>query len=620
MPPKSRSPQKLQKKQGKGGKKQYRPLGQNPSQASLMSQSSSSRKPRSFLLVVLAVKVSEPRSHNDFMIGDFAGIKYHMNMMGFEDDKFFWSTVNLAQYCTTGKHNDIKIRGEVSEKVVYSRFKALHRQDDYVFVDEKDIKSKFLEWMKDTTRDAQPHDVINIVLITHGSLKNGAIQFGKDFITPKAMAKLLSYFQDGVQVNVVLSACGSGLLCKEIPAKDQKNRFIATATLPGEPSHGNGLIGWTKGMSPSGRFRSSFFTDVIIKSLGKLNLDRLGPTIEQFMESLIEGVQTKPDKKSTPTFAGSSASKEESHAALQTILHLDYFDFPPDPKRASRYLRQESDMQMVEAANEYNVNDFGFGAAVLDFFKKEVQATRISYLSNDDAELFMRAEREIDPTKPGERATSPEVMRAIMFRAKIQSTCFSIFLFLQDQRLITTKGLEEPMSVNSAGNDEIRELAMALGCFELFLGRTEYPFRTYAAMGYAEPVFWLATAIVRGALVPELWCLIDRMSCYEELGKLDLEHLRDFWPEGRRIKVDPNAGLVPPFEVSPAFCFWLPHSMGEITDLMQIYKYFDTERFAPFEELFFNYFKLPMDGSGVRERQCSSYIKTEVLTIDAMEF
>ncbi|KAL2061614.1 hypothetical protein VTL71DRAFT_6991 [Oculimacula yallundae] len=168
------------------------------------------------------------------------------------------------------------------------------------------------------------------------------------------------------------------------------------------------------------------------------------------------------------------------------------------------------------------------------------------------------------------------------------------------------------MQIYNPIHQEIRDVSLALGCFDLFSGETEYPFNTFAGISYLPPVKWLATVIVRGALVRDLWYLLDRMNSYNELGALDLERLQDMWPEGRMIEVDATAGRVPPLEVSPAFCFWLPHSLGKIADLMQIYKYFDEERFAPFEELFFNYFKLPMDGSGIRERQCSSYIKKKM--------
>ncbi|XMA16235.1 hypothetical protein WAI453_009026 [Rhynchosporium graminicola] len=96
MPAKQpQSPGKKLQKKGKGHEKSksYQPLGTNPNQASLLSQSSSSRKAESFFLVALTVGIP---GRNDFMIGDFAGIKHHINIMGFAEKDFFRSTVNLG--------------------------------------------------------------------------------------------------------------------------------------------------------------------------------------------------------------------------------------------------------------------------------------------------------------------------------------------------------------------------------------------------------------------------------------------------------------------------------------------------------------------------------------------
>jgi hypothetical protein len=44
-------------------------------------------------------------------------------------------SVPLTAYCVYSKHTDIKIRSEAGEEVVYLKFKALNRQDDYVKVE-----------------------------------------------------------------------------------------------------------------------------------------------------------------------------------------------------------------------------------------------------------------------------------------------------------------------------------------------------------------------------------------------------------------------------------------------------------------------------------------------------
>ncbi|PVH79584.1 hypothetical protein DL98DRAFT_532834 [Cadophora sp. DSE1049] len=278
--------------------------------------------------------------------------------------------------------------------------------------------------------------------------------------------------------------------------------------------------------------------------------------------------------KSTPSFAGSSASKKEAEIGLQKIIHLEYFDFPPDPKRAARYLRPESDMQVVQAANDSKVDDRGLGRDVLDFFAKEASKVDDSSLGHDDAELYARVQRVLDETKPGERASKTEILQAIMFRGKVQSACFATFMFLQDQCLVTMKGFEKPMNLNSLPDDEIREVSDALSCFELLSDTKEYPFMTYCTFNYLTPIIWLSTLMVRGAIVKDLWCMLERMSCFGKLGALDVERLRRVWPEHRMIKVNEEAGLVSPLVTgkSTAFSFWLPHSLETISTCIKFTK------------------------------------------------
>ncbi|XMA16238.1 hypothetical protein WAI453_009029 [Rhynchosporium graminicola] len=59
--------------------------------------------------------------------------------------------------------------------------------------------------------------------------------------------------------------------------------------------------------------------------------------------------------------------------------------------------------------------------------------------------------------------------------------------------------------------------------------------------------------------------------------------------------------------------------MGKIEDVQEVYKYFDEERFEPFECLYFGYFRLPFNNAESRERQCSRYIKKDMLFVDFME-
>jgi hypothetical protein len=79
-----KSAQKLQK--GQKGKTPYPNLAGSVSQQTVTSQT---RGPKTFFLVVLAV----PNMYQqDFMIGDFANIKYHLTLLGVQEE--YWSTVD----------------------------------------------------------------------------------------------------------------------------------------------------------------------------------------------------------------------------------------------------------------------------------------------------------------------------------------------------------------------------------------------------------------------------------------------------------------------------------------------------------------------------------------------
>lgn len=619
MPPKGNKLQKPQKGAGQSGssRKPIPDLSANLSNMSLLSENSQKRREKSWLLVALTV---DNRMHNNFMIGDFAGIKYHLNLMGLHDKEHFWSTINLSKYCM-GKYSDIKIRGEFTEKVVYSRFKAIHRQDDYILKDEKNVKADFIAWIKERAREAEAKDVVNIILITHGKPHKGLHVLGTDVMESEEILKYLKSFKEGVQVNLVSNACGSGALCKELSPEDRNNRLIITAAHISEPSHGSGQVGWVKNKSPSGRFRSSYFTDVIIKSLGKIKLDRLGPTMTELSTILEDGVKNKPigDAQSTPQLAGSSSENAEVH--LQKLLHLDYVDCPLDPTRAKRFLRKESDFAAMTKATPENVDEWGFGGFhggdVKKFFEYELSKTKTQYLTMADQDLHTVMECAVNPELPGEHAQIPEILRAIALRAKIQSSFFTVFMFLEDQCLVSARGLQEPMELVTCADDEVRDVINALSSFELIqkLENNKFDFPTFFyASGYLQPSQWLATLIVRGAIVKDFWAIIDRISSFGEFGELDESILRKYWKENRPIKVNPEAGLVQrkPFGQSPILCFWLPYSMGPIINFQDLYRRFDVENFIPIEDLFFKYFSLPVSPSLPYEELPPSFIVNQM--------
>jgi len=565
------------------------------------------------------------------MIVDFAGMKYFLNLMGLHEKECFWSTIDLAEYCIGGKDfDDIKIRSIHEEKIVYSRFHALHRQDEYVKLGAGEVLGKFETWMHETAASAESGDVINIIMIAHGDPSpgesQGTLQLGTSWLEPSHLRDIMKKFKDGVQVNFVTNACGSGGICRAFSAEDQQNRLIIAAAGPSQSSSGNGMVGWVKGLSPSGRFRSSYFMDVIIKSLGKLNLDGIGPKLATLGQDLTANVHTNPEPdqaKSNPQMDGDTA--RQASLNLQQVLHFDYVDFPRDPTPSSRFLRQESKYQIVLQQSTDDIDEWGFGNChrdVEDLFKAEVQKSDDghAYLQGD-AELWARMSRVLNQNQKGPRSKIGDILKALELRARIQSSFFAVFLYLNDLCLVTFEGLQSPIALDGRNDDkDIASLVAVLGCFseiKKYAGRDwadSFGFDTFfeEVPGYTTPLWWLATLIVRGAVVKDFDLILERIEGLAEFGSLDRQKAERLWPKEKKLVRNLSAGLAKPStgnRDSSVVAFWLPHNLGPELTLEIIYQSFDRKHFIPMEQLFFRFFNIPEDETSPHEQLSASFLE-----------
>ncbi|KAI9055695.1 hypothetical protein LZ554_000638 [Drepanopeziza brunnea f. sp. 'monogermtubi'] len=603
-----------------------------------MAVTSTIRAPKTIVLVLLGV----PHSYrSDFMVGDFATIKYYLELSNMPESPGlmeFWSTIDLVEYCR-GPHPDFKTRSEFGEKGVYSRFRATHRQDHYTIVGKDDLLGKFGDWMHAKAYETEKGDVVNVISCTHGNIEEGRqgnLEFGSRVLEPSHLVELMRLFKDGVQFNFVTNACGSGGIIDQLSDGDKTNRLIVAAAAGGDQSSGNGLVGWRKGISPSGRFRSSYFTEVIVKSLGKINLDGIGGSIGDLGAMLQEGVYEKPqpfDAKSQPQLDGSTASQADT--VLQQILHLDYMDFPQNPTRASRFLRQELHLQVILQA--FDVDDWGYGnceQSIKALFTNEIAKTDYGYLDNDDSYLLSGMELVLDPTMRRQRIPLSHIMKELQIRARIQSSFFSVLMQLVDACLVTLEGLHYPMKLESITDPDVRSVIGVLGCFEKvrlitwdwkkFFGPDIAGFEACLPSldGYLPPVYWLATLIVRGTVVENLNFIMNRIELIGELGKLDRIEMMKFWPTTRKLVRNLNAGIKPPernVKDSHLLAFWLPRSMGPSVTIENIYEEFDAKVFIPLESLCFEFFGLETNTELANEKLSAGALK-EVLTDGTMEF
>ncbi|CZR64013.1 uncharacterized protein PAC_13910 [Phialocephala subalpina] len=239
-----------------------------------------------------------------------------------------------------------------------------------------------------------------------------------------------------------------------------------------------------------------------------------------------------------------------------------------------------------------------FGGEVREFLKHELSKTQAAAISHVGDDWYHDAEGIVDPSRPG-RDPVPigEIIQMIALLAKIESATFSVFMFLQEQGLVTMEGLKEPMTLINCAHDEIRLVINALDCFRFF-NRMDKPKsyvwpEDFAFSGYMAVRIWLATVVVRGALTTDMHSLINLLSTFDGLGSLNREELRELWPATRKLQVGKSAGFIPALKPGRAqsFCFFLPLTTRQIGDIDEVCRSFDSH-FVPLEKLFFNVFKL----------------------------
>jgi hypothetical protein len=228
-------------------------------------------------------------------------------------------------------------------------------------------------------------------------------------------------------------------------------------------------------------------------------------------------------------------------------------------------------------------------------------------------------EKAMDPSLPFRAVPIASIMRAIEFRAKVQSVAWAIAYRLQDLIFITMDGVSEPMGlVEWDQNSDILAVAHALACFEFFRTASDGTLAksygvnpmVHPSGGYTQVLIWLATLIVRGAVVTDLRTILSWMSCFGELGELDEDALNKCWPEGRKLRVNSKAGQQPQRAVN-VFCFWLPHGEGPTITLEWMRKKFEMH-LQQFESLFFRYFKLEENSDMPAELLSASYLAANI--------
>jgi hypothetical protein len=127
------------------------------------------------------------------------------------------------------------------------------------------------------------------------------------------------------------------------------------------------------------------------------------------------------------------------------------------------------------------------------------------------------------------------------------------------------------------------------------------------------PLQWLSTLIVRGAQVADLNLILNSIQSLGEWGEPNMLLVQQIWPGNTNLQVNPAAGTtgLPNYMFSRSyrlFGFFLPLDLGSHFNLKGVYRRFDKDYFEPFEDLFWNYLRLPVRHDFPWEQLPSSYI------------
>jgi hypothetical protein len=224
---------------------------------------------RSEFLVVCGAKTTK----DDWFFSNFIG--FSKSLIKLEASAKFLSCFPIGKFWEGNpKRTDIKF-GRKEENndfwkpmAIYTKFDYYNRERFWDQYDAEDEGVKLvdvsLQCIHDAAKQFVPGDSYTIILLAHGSDENGgSISIGGKPLRHHDLAIALQEFQTGVQVNLIVQSCYSGLMIqrhrKNRRIKDHK--YVHTSATGAEGSFPNHII------SSSGRLRGSPFSVAFLKCL-----------------------------------------------------------------------------------------------------------------------------------------------------------------------------------------------------------------------------------------------------------------------------------------------------------------------------------------------------------------
>jgi len=328
-------------------------------------------------------------------------------------------------------------------------------------------------------------------------------------------------------------------------------------------------------------------------------------------------MDSKPPPRLNNNNAASDMSSQQTPAAQN-----DSMEGPrPVVAGSRRFRRQEWDYSLLNKINEKNIGKWGVENCreeIKRLFERELSKSDFGRMYHEGDDFLygaMNCTTQGIPEDQDSRLAA--IMKCLWLRAKIQSSFLSVLMDLNRSGVVSLEGLEKPMKLWRITDKTVKKVRGALFNFERIceIGPnwiTKFPhFGDLNGwfsdeIGYAAPMCWLATVIVRGALTTDLDVIMHRIEEFGEFGALNRQklerYIEKYRPEVKGIVRNPNANLssgdLEPgkrHHDSLVMAFWLPYDMGLNITAEDACRAFDDEVFIPLEDLCFRFFGLPKD-------------------------
>jgi hypothetical protein len=422
--------------------------------------------------------------------------------------------------------------------------------------------------LRNIAKETKWPDVVNIFIISHGS-PSGRLSMGGYLLRMSTVDEIVANeFNYGVQVNVVVHSCFSGILKDKIQNRSTQRRTVQASASAIQKA-------WSFSRGPSGQYRGSPFVAAYAESMMRALKDaeekRPERTLKQhFSDVNLHGISLGMHDATQTTVTGNpeSWSGREVLEAVLNVLFRDYtvvtFEggtkvkhrvlTPPQPgpqpgpqpvlsnlQSASVFSKAlENEIGRLVSWNPPSMNDHGF-AIVLGHIND----------SPDDLSIF--------------RQQMPGFMNGLRWRLKIQERYLLLLDELLRDELIDMDALTEPIDIGKV-NSNVENIISVLECYRLGAsctlraGALPELQDTVGEGRFEMPIRWLAILIVRSQPETEMVHIITRLDTVPLLGTRMDEFLDDVDPFPLKRDARANIGEMRPYELG----FMLPATGGDL--------------------------------------------------------